>query len=81
MFKKVVIGKEKKVIISLSGEGEESGELLKFGHPKALGLNETDEELLAVHNTTVQVDKVQLAVEGQFAWNELRHENAIFEGK
>jgi len=69
MSKKVVIGKEKKVFISLSGEGEESGELVKFDCLKASGLNEKNEELLAVHNKTVQVDKVQLAVEREFVWN------------
>jgi len=50
MSKKVVIRKEKKVSIWLSGEVEESEELVKFGRLKAFGLNETDEELLAVHN-------------------------------
>jgi len=40
--------------ISLSGEGEQSGyKLVKFGRLNALGLNETDEELLEVHNKTV----------------------------
>jgi len=77
MSKKVVIGKEKKVLISLSGEGEESGEIVKFGRLKALGLNETDEELLAVHNKTLQEDTVQLAVEREFVWVGLRHENEM----
>jgi len=81
MSKKVVIGKEKEVFICLSGEVEESKELVKFGRLKAFGLNETDEELLAVRNKTVQVGKVQLAVEGEFVWVGLKHENAICEGE
>jgi len=81
MSKKVVIGKEKEVFICLSGEGEESGELAKFGRLKAFGLNETEEELLAVHNKAVQVNKVQLAVEGEFVWVGLKHQNAICEGE
>jgi len=81
MSKKFVIGKEKKAFISLLGKGEESGGQVKFGRLKALGLNETDEELLAVRNKTVQVDKVQLAVERELVWNGLSHENAICEGE
>jgi len=46
-----------------------------------LWLNEADEELLTVHSKKVQVDKVQLAVEGEFVWNGMRHENAICEGE